>query len=509
MASQQTVAALQALLHTSATQMQKTHLRDLLDGPRGDFIFSLNDLSVDATRQPVTADIMGNLCRLADYMGLKAFQHQMVAGDKLNVSEDRPVLHCTLRAPSRLLTEEWKKLSSYAEAVRANRQINYIVNLGIGGSDLGGAMVVKALAQEYDGPEVHFAGNIDPAALGDVLTRCAPEQTLIIITSKSFTTAETLMNASLARDWLERAGVNADKCFAAVTAAPEKAIKYGINEEFIFGFSNGIGGRYSVWSAVGLPVMIAIGADKFSAFLAGAYELDQHALEASFEKNLPVIMGLLRFWHRRYLGRPSYAIIPYSERLSRLPAWAQQLEMESNGKRVTRYNDALEDPAAPLIWGEAGTNAQHSFFQFLHQGMDEIPLDILVPLRPVDNADNPLWKAHHMTLVANAVAQAESLAFGTDNPEQPHKHFPGNRPSLVIAWDSMTPHALGRLLALYEHVTIVSGFLFGVNSFDQWGVELGKTRAIALEDALKTGGPFSGFSPAAIQLIKRARDIIG
>jgi|SaaInlStandDraft_1057018.scaffolds.fasta_scaffold01350_11 glucose-6-phosphate isomerase len=503
------MAPLMARLTASAAEMREQHLRDLCSGTRDEFSLSLDDLSVDFTRQPVTSSIMQQLCQLAEISGLKDFQQQMMTGQAVNISENRPVLHCDLRAPARLHSDEWQQLSRFADTVRADEKIRHVINLGIGGSDLGGAMVLKALAHDCDGPDVYFAGNIDPAALGDVLKRCTPEHTRIIITSKSFTTAETLMNAAMARDWLIKAGVDADAAFIAVTAAPDKARAYGIEGDKIFSFSDGIGGRYSVWSAVGLPVMIAIGADKFSSFLGGAHAMDQHVMAAPFADNIPVIMGLLRVWHRRYFDRSSYAIIPYSERLSRLPAWAQQLEMESNGKRVSRHNEPLDAPAAPLIWGEAGTNAQHSFFQFLHQGVDEIPLDILLPLSPSNNADDPFWKAHHMTLVANAVAQAEALAFGTDNLDNPHQHFPGNRPSIVISWEKTTPYALGRLLALYEHVTIVSGFLFGVNSFDQWGVELGKARAIALEEALKTEGSFRDFSPAAAHLIKRARDIIG
>lgn len=500
---------IQARLTMSAAEICTQHLRDLCSGTRDELTLSLDDMSVDFTRQPVTASIMQQLCLLAEVSGVKEFQQQMMAGQAVNISENRPVLHCGLRAPERLQSEEWKQLSGFAETIRADDTVRHVINLGIGGSDLGGAMVLKALAHDCDGPDVYFAGNIDPAALGDVLKHCTPEHTRIIITSKSFTTAETLMNAALARDWFAKAGIDADTAFIAVTAAPEKARAYGIESNKIFSFSDGVGGRYSVWSAVGLPVMIAIGADKFSSFLRGAHAMDQHVMTAPFADNIPIVMGLLRVWHRRYLNRSSYAIIPYSERLSRLPAWAQQLEMESNGKRVGRHNELLDKPAAPLIWGEAGTNAQHSFFQFLHQGIDEIPLDILLPLSPSNNADDPFWKAHHMTLVANAVAQAEALAFGTDNLDHPHQHFPGNRPSIIISWQRTTPYALGRLLALYEHVTIVSGFLFGVNSFDQWGVELGKARAIALEEALKTDGSFSDFSPAAAHLIKRARDIIG
>ena len=261
---------------------------------------------------------------------------------------------------------------------------------------------------------------------------------------------------------------------AAVTAVPDKAADWGITPDQIFSFDSGIGGRYSLWSAVGLGVMAAIGTENFEQLLAGAYDMDIHFTETPFAKNIPVLMGLLRLWHRHYMGAASYGLMIYDQRLSNFPKWIQQLEMESNGKGVDINGRPLNHPAAPLIWGGIGTGCQHSFFQWLHQGVEQVPIDILVPRRPSRLTFMPEANNSHNMLVASALAQAESLALGYDNQAEPHRHFSGNRPSILVSWQQTAPYHLGRLLALYEHITVVSGFLWGVNSFDQWGVELGK-----------------------------------
>ena len=486
-------------LKSAAKRLKEVHLAELMQLPdRADFIFEFEDLELDCTRQPLDAASLSLLLELADKRGLARFMDSMFAGEAINLSENRPVVHCDLRAPEYLQSDAFKTLSAFAESVRDDKDITAVVNLGIGGSDLGSAMVVRALAGAHDGPACHFVGNICPTDLNDVLARCDPHKTLFIVTSKTFTTAETLTNALIAKAWLAEAGVGVDS-MVAVTAYESRARDWGI--ERVFAFAEGVGGRYSLWSAVGLAVMVAIGRDRFCAMLAGAHAMDCHVKTADYAQNLAVIMGLIRVWHRDYLGATSYGLMPYGQRLARFPAWAQQLEMESNGKGVDRNGKPLPRPAAPLIWGEAGTNSQHSFFQWLHQGIESVPIDILIARQPAEGLDDwgADWQASHKMLAINAVAQAESLALGAPNTDAPHRHFPGNRASLLLSWDKTTPYALGRLLALYEHITIISGFIWGVNSFDQWGVELGKQMVTRLQ----SGQGLDAFSPAARRFLKR------
>ncbi len=356
-------------LQEAATRLKTTRLADLMQAPaRADFIYKFEDLEVDCTRQPLDADSLSLLLELARTRDLQTRLEEMFSGAAVNVTEDRPVVHCDLRAPARLHSAEYTQLCAFADKVRQNADITAVVNLGIGGSDLGPAMVARALAGYHDGPECYFVGNICPTDLHDVLAKCDAEKTLFIVTSKTFTTAETLANAALAKQWLEAHGVKASGAMAAVTAYADRARDWGVLPEQIFFLCRRVGGRYSVWSAVGLSVMTAIGSSAFSEMLAGAHAMDTHVRETEFSQNIGVIMGMLRVWHRSYLNAASYGLMPYDQRLSRLPAWAQQLEMESNGKRVDRHGQPLSYPAGPLIWGEPGTNSQHSFFQWLHQG---------------------------------------------------------------------------------------------------------------------------------------------
>ena len=456
-------------------------LADLMARPdRDQLVFSLDDLSVDMTRQPVTPASLSGLLQLADAAGLKQNIDDMLAGQPVNLTENRPAVHTVLRSPEYRRTDEFAALCSFVDDIRAQGCYQHVVNIGIGGSDLGPAMVYRGLTACHSGPAVHFVGNIDPSDLNDVLALCQPETTLFVITSKTFTTAETMANAALARGWLDAAGCRASDHMAGVTAAPERAAEWGLDADRIFAFDEGVGGRYSLWSSVGLAVMLGIGTDHFCQLLDGAHAMDAHFATADFAQNLPVLLGLLRVWHRSFLNRTSYGLMPYDQRLGRLPAWAQQLEMESNGKSVDRQGNILLMGSGPLIWGEPGTNGQHSFFQWLHQGTDIVPVDILVPRHPHGIDQFGGAADSHRTLAINAVAQAEALALGASNTDQPHRHFAGNRPSVLISWDRTTPFALGRLLALYEHITVVSGFIWGLNSFDQWGVELGKQMASQL-----------------------------
>ena len=497
------IAAIEGQLRCDADTIALHHLRRLIyqDG-RDDLCFHFEDLTVDCTRQPLTQNILQQLLTLAETKSLADFIRAMFAGKAINLSEDRPVSHCRLRTPDYRQSQTYQKLSNFAADVRGDQNVKSIVNLGIGGSDLGPAMVTAGLAGFHDGPAVHYIGNVDPHALYDILAQCNPRSTLFIITSKTFTTSETLLNAKLAKGWLKQNGVAPDAAMVAVTAYQKRAVDWGIDPARIFDFDEGVGGRYSLWSAVGLSVMIAIGSTAFNQLLNGAHAMDNHFETAPFANNIPVIMGLLRVWHRSYLGHMAYGIMPYDQRLARLPAWAQQLEMESNGKSVTRHGKPLGRPAGPLIWGEVGVNSQHSFFQWLHHSVDIVPIDILIARKPVNLLGDAAWQASHKTLAINAVAQAEALAVGVEHADAPHRNFSGNRPSVMVSWEATTPYALGRLLALYEHITIVSGFVWDVNSFDQWGVELGKKMA----HDLASKSDLDGFSPAAKAFLNRLGD---
>lgn len=479
-------------LKLAASRVSAKSLSSLMQMSNRDrLIYHFEDLTVDCSRQLLDIDGLTALLQLAKACQLQDRIKELFSGAQINVTEDRSVQHMALRGPDHQTSEAYQKVSEFTESVRHNQSIKAVVNLGIGGSDLGPKMVTQALAGYHDGPDCHFVGNICPTDLHDTLVKCDPHQTLFIVTSKSFTTAETLANALIARQWLVKHGVAADSAMVAVTAAGDKAQEWGINPNHIFAFADGVGGRYSLWSSVGLSAMIAIGSENFSSMLAGAHAMDCHVQCTEPKQNICVIMGLLRVWCRRYLRLPAYGLIPYDQRLASLPTWLQQLEMESNGKSVDRQGNFLEQPAGPLIWGATGTNAQHSFFQWLHQSIDVTPIDILVTMQPAAGLDKQIWKDSHKSLIINALAQAEALAFGATNIAEPHRHFSGNRPSILISWDQTTPYALGRLLALYEHITIISGFIWDVNSFDQWGVELGKSMANKLETAngLKTCSP--------------------
>ena len=494
------ISQIDDMLNTAASRLMATSMPSLMQLPnRNRFIYQFEDLTVDCTRQPLDDDALACLLDLADVCQLRQRIDQMFCGEPINTTENQPVQHPEFRRPDHQNTADYQKCVDFAEAVRRNPNIAAVVNLGTGGSDLGPKMVTKALAGYHDGPDCYFVGNLCPTDLHDALGKCTPQKTLFIITSKTFTTVDTMANAAVARNWLEQHGVDAGKAMVAVTAAGLRAREWGIDPQHIFTFAEGVGGRYSLWSPVGLAAMIAIGRGNFSSMLAGGYTMDCHVQQAELQQNIGVIMGLLRVWHRTYLNRPAYGLIPYDQRLAQLPAWAQQLEMESNGKAVDRQGYSLQRPAGPLLWGAPGTNAQHSFFQWLHQSVDVIPIDVLVAMQPAAGLDQAASWESHKALAINAVAQAEALALGTINTDEPHRHFPGNRPSVLISWDKTTPYALGRLLALYEHITVISGFIWDVNSFDQWGVELGKHMAKQLQSEVRV----DAFSPAAQAFLHR------
>ncbi|MFC5461732.1 glucose-6-phosphate isomerase [Massilia niabensis] len=480
-------------------------------------------LFLDYSKNRLDGRTLELLTALARERGVEGRRDAMFAGDKINNTENRAVLHTALRAPQGAqlnvdgqdvgadVHAVLARIKTFTDAVRSGEWLGHtgkpitdIVNIGIGGSDLGPKMVCLALRQ-YSHPRLtlHFVSNVDGHDMDAALENVDPETTLFIIASKTFTTAETMMNAQTARMWfVAHAPEEAlAKHFVAVSTNVEAIKAFGIDPANMFPFWDWVGGRYSVWSAIGLPVALAVGFGYFSDFLAGAHAMDQHFLTAPVEENMPMLLALVGFWNRQFLGCTSVTIAPYHQDLNRFPAYLQQLDMESNGKRVTRDGEPVDTPTCPAIWGEPGTNGQHAYFQLLHQGTDVTPIDFIAALRPAHELHN-----HHTALLANCFAQSEAFMKGktidevrVDLQQQglalaeierlaPHKTFPGNRPSNTILMEYLTPATLGALIALYEHKTFVQGVIWDLNSFDQWGVELGKVLAKKIEAEL-AGAP--------------------
>jgi glucose-6-phosphate isomerase len=397
------------------------------------------------------------------------------------------------------------RMQAFADALRSGRikgqggTITDVVNIGIGGSDLGPAMAVLALSPYHDGPRCHFVSNVDGAHVADTLKGLDPARTLVIVASKTFTTIETMTNARTARDWMASGVADPGAQFVALSSAIDKAAAFGIAADRVFGFEDWVGGRYSMWGPIGLSLMLAIGPARFREMLAGAAAMDAHFRQAPLAENLPVLLALTGIWHRQVLGHASRAVLPYDQRLSRLPAYLQQLEMESNGKRVAMDGRDLARPSGPVVWGEPGTNGQHAFYQLIHQGTDVVPCEFLIAAR----GHEPELAHQHRLLIANCLAQSEALMRGRSLDEARammaakglsgaelerqarHRVFPGNRPSVTLAYDMLTPRRLGQIVALYEHRVFVEGVILGINSFDQWGVELGKELATALQPLLE------------------------
>jgi glucose-6-phosphate isomerase len=508
------------------------------------FSLSLGDLLLDWSKTAVSAETMAGLADLARAAGVEERRVAMFAGDRINVTEDRAVLHVALRdlAGGGLIVEgrnvgqdvrsALAAMEQFVSAVRdgtasgaTGKPISDIVNIGIGGSDLGPAMATLALAPYHDGPRAHYVSNVDGAHIHDTLQGLDPATTLFIIASKTFTTVETMTNAETARRWVEAAlGREAVAShFAAVSTALDKVAAFGIPRDRVFGFWDWVGGRYSLWSAIGLPIMIAVGPANFRAFLAGAHEVDEHFRAAPLLENIPVVLGLVGWWHRVVCGYPARAVIPYEQRLSRFPAYLQQLDMESNGKSVTLEGRPVTTPTGPLVWGEPGTNGQHAFFQLLHQGTDVIPIEFLAAAE----GHEPELRHHHDLLLANCLAQSQALMKGRSLDEAkaqmagkglaqdeiekvaPHRVFSGNRPSLTILYRKLDPATLGRLIAIYEHRVFVEGTLFDINSFDQWGVELGKELATNLLPVVEGKQDVAGSDASTAGLVRHMRALRG
>jgi glucose-6-phosphate isomerase len=479
------------------------------------FSQSAPGLFADLSKNLIDRQSQHLLLQLARECALEAQRDAMFAGETVNGTEQRAVMHWLLRDPGsgkneagtskgvgaalREVHATLDAMLEFAEATRADGEITDIVNIGIGGSDLGPQMAVLAL-DGFAAPQtrrLHFVSNVDGHELAAVLRRVRPESTLFLIASKTFTTLETMTNARSARQWfLDQGGRDVGRHFAALTTNVAAAREFGIATTF--GFWDWVGGRYSLWSVIGLPVAIAIGAAGFRELLAGAAAMDRHFAEAPLEKNLPVRLGLLDVWYRNFHGFTSRSIAPYSSDLRRLPAYLQQLEMESNGKRVDRQGRLLPYATSPVLWGEPGTNGQHAYFQMLHQGSDVVPVEFVAVREP-----RHALASHHEQLLANALAQAQALMLGRPDAGG-HRDFPGNRPSTFIVLDELSPTTLGALIALQEHRVFSSGALWGINSFDQWGVELGKVLASDITKRLATGDT-DGLDASTAGLLQRLR----
>jgi glucose-6-phosphate isomerase len=523
--------------------MKPVHLRDLFaaDPARFDRLsLEMGDVLVDYSKNRVTDETMKLLFELARQAKVFEWRDRMFGGEKINRTEDRAVLHVALRNRSnRPILVDGKdvmpevnavlaKMREFTDSVRSGtwkghtgKRITDIVNIGIGGSDLGPSMATLALKPYWQpGMRAHFVSNVDGTQMVEALKEVNAEQTLFVVESKTFTTEETLMNARSARDWLvAKLGSEAavPKHFVAVSTATAEVVKFGIDPKNMFGFWDWVGGRYSLWSAIGLPIALLIGMDHFEEFLAGGHATDEHFRTAPLEKNVPVVLGMLGVWYMNFFGASTHAILPYDQYMSRFAAYFQQGDMESNGKRVDHDGRFIEDyTTGPIVWGEPGTNGQHAFYQLLHQGTRLVPCDFLAPIETHNELGH-----HHRALLANFFAQPEALRRGK-TPEEaraeleaqklaparvaelvPHKTFPGNRPTTSILFTKVTPKTLGSLIAMYEHKIFVQGIVWKIFSFDQWGVELGKQLAKKIEPELEAKGLVTTHDASTNALINR------
>ncbi|PYE13899.1 glucose-6-phosphate isomerase [Paraburkholderia silvatlantica] len=524
-------------LQTHYEQIRDEKLRDWF-APANDpaptraerFTFAGAGLGADLSKNRITDATLELLVQLAREAGVQARRDAMFKGEVVNPTEGRAALHTALRATeadapfhAQILAER-AKMAKFADAVRSGawtgytgKRIRHVVNIGIGGSDLGPKMVVHAL-KHLELPEItsHFVSNVDGADLWRTIENIDPEETLAIIVSKTFTTLETMTNALSMRDWFVKHGCPESelaKHFVGVSANTAEVVKFGIAKENVFEMWDWVGGRYSLWSAVGLSIMIAIGPQQFDELLAGAHDMDKHFREAPLEKNLPVLLGMIGVWYRNFFGSQSYLVAPYSEALHFLPSYLQQLEMESNGKSARLDGKFVDYATSAITWGEPGTNGQHAFFQMLHQGTTIVPIDFIAVLTP----EHPLAD-HHPKLLANCFAQSEALMLGRteeearkiagpDKPELvPHIMFPGNRPTTTLLVDALTARSLGAIIALYEHKVLVQACVWDINPFDQWGVELGKILGKVVEaDLNAASADVKPHDSSTAALIARAR----
>ena len=505
------------------------------------FSLRLGDLLLDYSKNRITAETMDLLRALASEAGVEAMRAKLFDGEPINVTEGRAVLHVALRNfSSRPINVAGKDvmpdvraalnhMSAFSDSVRSGawkgytgKAIRTIVNIGIGGSDLGPVMVTEALRPyRRDDLDLHFVSNVDGSHIAEVLKRVDPETTLFLVASKPFTTQETMANAHSARLWFlghAKDEKHIAKHFVALSTNGKEVAKFGIATDNMFVFWDWVGGRYSLWSSIGLSIALAVGFENFHALLEGAHEMDEHFRTSPLEKNLPVTLALLGVWYNNFFGAETHAILPYDQYLSRFPAYFQQGDMESNGKRVTRDGRVVDYQTGPVIWGEPGTNGQHAFYQLLHQGTKLVPSDFLASV----DTHNPMGE-HHTLLLANFLAQTEALMRGKTEAEAraelesagvkgealtallPHKVFPGNRPTNSLLYQKLDPRTLGKLIALYEHKIFVQGIIWNVNSYDQWGVELGKKLASAILPELRAMGDVSSHDASTNGLINEIK----
>ena len=526
-------------LRAHHASVETRSILDLFNDPQRAHQFSARAgaMLLDYSKTNIDAKAKELLVNLAHASGVAEKRAAMFGGAKINDTEGRAVLHVALRAPEgEVITVDGTdvlpevrairaRMAAFAEDVRQGRfvgqggQITDVVNIGIGGSDLGPAMATLALAPYHNGPRVHFVSNVDGAHIADTLDLLNPETTLVIVASKTFTTIETMTNADTAKRWMAGQVKNPGAQFAAVSTAADKTAAYGIAPERVFGFEDWVGGRYSMWGPIGLSLMLAIGPEAFDDFLAGGRDMDERFLHDVFAENMPVMLALVGIWHNQICGHATRAVLPYDQRLSRLPAYLQQLEMESNGKRVAIDGTDLPTHSGPVVWGEPGTNGQHAFYQLIHQGTRVVPCEFLV----AKQGHEPDLAHQHLLLVSNCLAQSEALLRGRsldearaimakkgatgDELERQARHrvFPGNRPSTTLAYPKLTPFTLGQIIALYEHRVFVEGVILGLNSYDQWGVELGKELALALQPVLEGKAGTAGKDGSTAALVDYLR----
>ena len=502
-------------------RLREEFIRDLWRARR--FSLGLEGIFVDFSKNLITGETLSLLLDLAGQRGLHGKIDELFSGHEVNTTERRPALHTLLRAPedkeeiqdghdlsdiARQVWQELDRMFDFVQKLRAGqakgatgKPITRVVNIGIGGSDLGPRLLVEALSEYQQGTiDIDFVANIDPFDIERALACADPETTLFIIASKSFTTQETLVNAQRAQNWLTEHGCrDTGKHFLAISANAAAVERFGIGKDRYFKIEDWTGGRYSIWSCVGMSSAISIGADNFRRFQAGAHAVDLHFRSTEFRNNIPVILALLGIWYNNFLDVGAHAVIPYDQRLERLPAYLGQLVMESNGKSVDTEGNRVGTKTSQVIWGGVGSNSQHAVFQFLHQGTRLSTIDFLLPL------DSRHDGRQHELLVANCLAQGEALMQGETNPAEPHRHFDGNRPSTTILYDRLDPYTLGMLLALYEHKTFVEAAIWGINPFDQWGVELGKNLAGRIAGELAGAEPQTSHDSSTQQLMDKYR----
>jgi glucose-6-phosphate isomerase len=507
-------------LETHCKSIQGVHMRDLFmhDKERANkFSFDFSELHIDYSKNLISTDIIGLLCQYAKTCNVDSSIAAMFAGEKINVTEDRAVLHTALRSEvsetimldgsdiTQQVHSELEKIKQFVSNVHngnfkgwTNKPIDTFVNIGIGGSDLGPKMVVDALSEyRIAKTSSYFVSNIDYQSISDIQKEINPETTLFIISSKSFTTLETKTNAETIKAWIKESGCNdIEKHFIAVSNNLEATKEFGIHPNNVFKMWDWVGGRFSLWSAIGLPIALAIGFDNFKALLAGAHKMDNHFKQSPLDNNIPVILSLIDYWYSQFFDAATHAFIPYDESLKLFPDYLSQLFMESNGKSSNISGHRIDYKTMPVTWGSVGTNSQHAFFQLLHQGTQMVPADFLAPLKKKGN------QKHHALLLANCFAQTQALMQGENNADA-HRHFDGNKPSTTLLYTELTPETLGTLLALYEHRTFVLGLLWEINSFDQWGVELGKKLATTIYDDLTSKDSSDELDSSTKNLIER------